>query len=87
MTDGVRHRALGRLGGVLAVNVDAHAHLGDTAHACHGFSNLLLMRAMLVRNAAACYAGIGAGAACGLANGLKVVAIRNAQRPSAQEPI
>jgi hypothetical protein len=24
-----------RLGGIAAVNIDAHAHLGDTAHACH----------------------------------------------------
>src|SRR3974390_522344 len=34
MTDGVRDRAFGRLGGVLAVDIDAHAHLGDTARAC-----------------------------------------------------
>src|SRR5581483_6440232 len=33
--DGVGYRALRRLGRVLAVDVDAHAHLGDTAHACH----------------------------------------------------
>src|ERR1041384_5728310 len=35
MPDRIRHRTLGSLGGVLAMDVDAHAHLGDTAHACH----------------------------------------------------
>ena len=36
---------------------------------------------------AASHAGTGAGSSFALANGLKRVAIRNAQRPSAQEPM
>lgn len=35
MPDRIRHRTLGRFGGVPAVNVDAHAHFGDTANASH----------------------------------------------------
>jgi hypothetical protein len=35
VADGVRNRAPGRLGGIPAVDVDAHAHFGDTAYACH----------------------------------------------------
>jgi hypothetical protein len=35
MPDRIGDRAFGGLGAVLAVDVDAHAHFGDTAHACH----------------------------------------------------
>jgi hypothetical protein len=35
MADRVRYRALRRLGGIPAMNVDAHAHLGNTTHARH----------------------------------------------------
>jgi len=35
MPDRIRHRPLRRLGGVPAVDVDAHAHLGDTTNASH----------------------------------------------------
>src|SRR5262249_5422308 len=35
VTYGIRDGALGRLGRVAAVNINAHAHLGDAAHACH----------------------------------------------------
>jgi len=35
VADRVRDRALGRFGGIASVNVNAHAHLGDTAHTCH----------------------------------------------------
>ena len=35
VADHVGDRAPGGLGGVLAMNIDAHAHFGDTAHACH----------------------------------------------------
>ena len=35
MPDRIGDRALGGLGGVLAMDVDAHAHFSDTAPACH----------------------------------------------------
>src|SRR6267154_83907 len=35
VANGVGDRAPGGLGGILAMDVNAHAHLGDTAHACH----------------------------------------------------
>ena len=35
MADGVGDRAFGGLGGILAMNINAHAHFGNTAHACH----------------------------------------------------
>jgi hypothetical protein len=35
MADRVQDRALGGLRGVAPVKIDAYAHLGDAAHACH----------------------------------------------------
>jgi hypothetical protein len=41
MADGVRDGAPGGLGGIAPVNIDAHAHFGDTAHTCHQASSRL----------------------------------------------
>jgi hypothetical protein len=38
MPDGVGDRAPRRLGGVLAVNIDAHAHFSEAADASHSLN-------------------------------------------------
>src|SRR4029077_20854937 len=48
VADGVRNGALGGLGGVPSVDVDAHAHFSDTAHACHGVSYIFLSGEILI---------------------------------------
>src|SRR3954468_1777248 len=51
MADGVGHRALGGLGGILAMNINAHAHFGNTAHACHRFFAFVRVRGKSISEA------------------------------------
>jgi hypothetical protein len=41
VADRVGNRAPGGLGGIASVNVNAHAHFGNTAHACHQLAALV----------------------------------------------
>ena len=97
MADRIRHRALGGLGRILAVDVDAHAHLGDTAPACHaGFLATAWCR---LTDAATrkhvwhhlggdtFYAGTGTPFGATFGNGRNVIAMKKAPSPNAHEPI